>query len=90
MLQGFRSDEDFDTAKDLLTSLPVLNVLDTAMALKSAENFRALRKLGVTVRKTIDVIIASYCVEHDLPLLHADKDFVPFHQHLGLRDALRA
>ncbi len=88
VLQGFRSDKDFDTAKDLLVSLPVVNVLDTAIAIKSAENFRALGKMGVTVRKTIDVIIATYCIEQALPLLHADKDFIPFHQHLGLRNAL--
>lgn len=55
------------------------------IALKSAENFRALRKKGVTVRKTIDALIANFCVEHDLELLHSDRDFDPCERHLGLR-----
>ncbi len=57
------------------------------MAIKSAENFRNLRKKGITIRKTADVIIASFCIEHNLPLLFSDKDFKPFVEHLGLRDA---
>ncbi|WP_223248646.1 PIN domain-containing protein [Thalassolituus oleivorans] len=57
------------------------------MALKSADNFRALRKKGVTVRKTADVIIASFCIERKLPLLFSDKDFKPFVKHLGLAEA---
>ena len=73
VLQGFRNDNDFNTAKELLSSLVVVNVLDTSMALKSANNFRALRKKGVTVRKTINVIIATYCIENSIPLLHSDK-----------------
>jgi hypothetical protein len=62
-------------------------MLDTKIALKSAANFRALRKKGLTVRKTVDSIIATYCIENRLPLLHSDKDFQPFHQHLGLKNA---
>ena len=70
-------------------SLTVVNILDTTIALKSAANFRALRKRGVTVRKTVDTIIATYCIENRLPLLHSDKDFRPFHKHLKLKNALR-
>ena len=88
VLQGFREDKDYRQAKKLLLSLNVLNMLDTTIALKSAENFRALRKKGITVRKTIDAIIATYCIENKLPLLHSDKDFQPFHDHLGLKRAL--
>jgi len=88
VLQGFRADKDFRKARDLLLSLHVVNMLDTTIALKSAANFRALRKMGLTVRKTVDSIIATYCIENRLPLLHCDKDFQPFHRHLGLKHAL--
>ena len=50
--------------------------------------FRRLRKNGITVRKKIDAIIATYCIENNLPLLHSDKDFQPFHKHLKLKDAV--
>lgn len=88
VLQGFRRDEDFAIAKDLLSSLPIYNMLNTEMAYKSADNYRLLRKKGFTVRKTIDVIIATFCIENDFALLHCDKDFLPFHQTLGLRNAM--
>ena len=88
VLQGFRTDKDFRKARDLLLSFHVVNMLDTMIALKSAANFRALRKLGLTVRKTVDSIIATYCIENRLPLLHSDKDFQPFHKHLNLKNAL--
>ncbi len=88
VLQGFRTDKDFRKAKELLMSLNVVNMLDTTIALKSAANFRTLRKRGITVRKTIDTIIATYCIENKLSLLHSDKDFQPFHKHLKLKNAL--
>jgi len=87
VLQGFRTDKDFRKAKELLMSLTIVNMLDTAIALKSASNFRVLRKRGITIRKTIDTIIATYCIENRLPLLHSDKDFQPFHKHLKLKNA---
>jgi predicted nucleic acid-binding protein len=62
-------------------------MLGTKMAIKSADNFRALRKKRITVRKTADVIIATFCIEHKLPLLFSDKDFKPFVKHLGLVEA---
>ena len=86
VLQGFRTDKDFRKAKELLMSLNIVNMLDTNIALQSAENFRTLRKKGITVRKTIDAIIATYCIENKLPLLHSDKDFQPFHKHLKLKN----
>jgi len=87
VLQGFRMDKDFRKAKELLMSLAIVNMLDTSIALKSAANFRTLRKKGFTIRKTIDTIIATYCIENKLPLLHSDKDFRPFHKHLKLKNA---
>jgi predicted nucleic acid-binding protein len=88
VLQGFRTDIDFATARELLMSLTVVNMLNASIVLRSAENFRALRKKGVTVRKTIDTIIATYCIENNFPLLYSDKDFQPFQQHLNLQSAL--
>jgi hypothetical protein len=85
VLQGFRLDQDYQTAKTLLCSLPVHAMLGVTLSLKSAENFRQLRKQGITVRKTIDTMIATFCIENELPLLHSDKDFQPFQQFLGLQ-----
>lgn len=88
VLQGFRREKDYTTARELLTSLTVFTLGGQDIALKSADNFRFLRKQGVTVRKTIDVLIATFCIEKNLPLLHSDKDFQPFHQHLNLINAV--
>lgn len=88
VLQVFRHDKDYKTAKRLLEELTIFELLGTRMAIKSADNFRKLRKKGITIRKTADVIIASFCIEHDLPLLFSDKDFKPFVGHFGLRDAI--
>lgn len=84
VLQGFRNEQDFNAAKRLFDELTIFEMLGKKMALKSAENFRILRKKGITVRKTADVIIASFCIERKLPLLFSDKDFKPFIRHLGL------
>lgn len=84
VLQGFRADRDYRAAKKVLTSLSVFNMLDTEIAIKSADNFRTLRKQGITIRKTNDVIIATFCLENNHSLLFSDKDFVPFVKHLGL------
>ncbi len=84
VLQGFRQDKDYQTAKRLLTSLTVFEMLGAEMAIKSADNFRDLRKKGITVRKTIDVMIATFCIENGHKLLFSDKDFAPFVEHLGL------
>ena len=81
VLQWFRRDQDYKIAKDLLTALTVFTLGGQEMAIKSADNFRLLRKKGITVRKTIDVLIATFCINKNLPLLHSDKDFDPFHQH---------
>lgn len=85
ILQGFKNDRDFRNAKTTLETLDQYEMFGHRMALKSAENYRALRKKGVTIRKTADVIIATFCIENDLPLLFSDRDFIPFVEHLGLR-----
>jgi predicted nucleic acid-binding protein len=84
VLQGFRADTDYRTAKRMLTSLTVFSLLGLEIAIKSADNFRALRKQGITIRKTVDVIIATFCIENEHSLLFGDKDFIPFVEHLGL------
>ena len=86
VLQGFRADNDYQTAKSLLMTLTVFDMLGSELAIKAADNFRLLRKQGITIRKTADVIIATYCIEHRHTLLFADKDFLPFVAHLGLKE----
>ena len=88
VLQGFVSDRDFNQAKKLLTSLVLVDLAGQDIAVQAAKNFRALRALGVSVRKTIDTVIATRCIESGLPLLYSDRDFDPFVEHLGLRPAL--
>jgi len=85
VLQGFRSDRDFRQAKRLLAAFPIVTMVGPKLALRAAEHYRRLRRLGVTVRKTIDVMIGTYCIARRLPLLHADTDFDPMVRHLGLR-----
>ena len=85
VLQGFRSDNDYKTAKSFLSDLPFRQMGGYQVAVQSAQNYRALRKKGVTVRKTIDVIIGTYCILEDLPLLHNDRDFEPLVSHLSLK-----
>lgn len=85
VLQGFRSDKDHAIALELLSSLEFFELVGRSVALRSAESHRALRKRGVTVRKTIDTLIATFCITEGLELLHSDRDFDPFVEHLGLR-----
>lgn len=88
VLQGFTSERDFNQALRLFGSLDVIEVAGRDAAILAARNFRRLRELGVTVRKTIDTLIATRCIEDGLPLLYSDRDFDPFVQHLGLAAAL--
>ena len=85
VLQGFTSDKAFNQAKKLLTSLVVTDLGGQDVAIQAAKNFRALRALGITVRKTIDTVIATRCIKSGFTLLHANRDFEPFVTHLGLR-----
>ena len=85
VLQGFRSDREFQEAKTILLSFPCFDIGGKEIAIRSAENYRYLRKKGVTVRKTIDVMIATFCIENSFTLLHNDKDFNPCEKHLNLK-----
>ena len=85
VLQGFDDERDFNQARKMLTSLIVIELGGQQIAIQAAKNFRALRSLGVTVRKTIDTVIATRCIESGYDLLHSDRDFDPFARHLGLR-----
>jgi hypothetical protein len=88
VLQGFSRQRDFDDALRLLTSVEIIDIGGQEIAVKAARNFRALRGRGVTVRKTIDTLIATRCIESGYALLYSDRDFDPFVNHLGLRSAL--
>ena len=85
VLQGFRDGRDFSQARKMLTSLMVVELGGQEIAIQAAKNFRALRVLGVSVRKTIDTVIATRCIASGFDLLHNDQDFDPFAKHLGLR-----
>ena len=85
VLQGFRSDNDFETAKDFLSALLFRQMGGYHVAVQSAQNYRALGKAGVTVRKTIDIIIATFCIIEGLTLLHDDRDFDPMVSHFSLK-----
>jgi hypothetical protein len=85
VLQGFEHDKDFKKAGQLFDCLIFKEMLGKDLAVKSARNYRLLRKKGVTVRKTIDVIIATFCIYNDLPLLHSDRDFRSMEKHLNLK-----
>jgi len=84
VLQGFQSERDFRIARDLLLRIPFMPMGGKDLALESAGNYRLLRKKGVTVRKTIDVMIGTFCIHHRIALLHDDRDFDPMAKHLGL------
>ena len=85
VLQGFRKDKEYKEAKTVLLSFPCYNIGGKNNAIKSADNFRSLKKKGITVRNTIDVMIATFCIENDFILLHNDRDFDPFEMHLKLK-----
>jgi len=85
VLQGFWRDTDYKRARRLLLRFPVFEMWGQEIALKSAEHYRFLRKKGITVRKTVDVVIATFCIRHDIPLLHDDRDFMPLEKYFNLR-----
>ena len=88
VLQGFADDRDFDRALSLLTELDVIDIGGQDIAIQAARNFRSLRTRGVTIRKTVDTLIATRCIENRLSLLHSDRDFDPFVTYLGLISAM--
>ncbi len=88
VLPGFDSDRDFRQARKLLASLMVIDIGGRDIAIQAARNYRVLRSMGVTVRKTINTLIATRCIASGHRLLYSDRDFDPFVLHLGLRPAL--
>jgi len=88
VLQGFARETDFDRALRLLNALDVVEVAGRDTAVLAARNYRTLRALGVTIRKTIDTLIATRCLTSGDALLHTDRDFELFVTHLGLTDAM--
>lgn len=87
VLQGFEADLDFDKARTLLGAFDAVPLAGLSICEKAAQNFRTLRRKGVFVRKTIDTIIATSCIENGYALLHRDRDFDAFEKHLGLKVA---
>lgn len=85
VLQGFPRESDFRSALDLLTRLEVASLAGREIAVAAARNYRTLRAKGVTVRKTIDGLIATFCISNRHSLLHSDRDFDGFERHLGLQ-----
>lgn len=83
-LQGFRNKKDYLAAKKIMETLEYHDMVGKEIAIKSALNFRYLQRSGITVRKTIDVIIATFCITNGFVLLHNDRDFDPMEKLLGL------
>ncbi|HET6468899.1 MAG TPA: PIN domain nuclease [Geminicoccaceae bacterium] len=84
VLQGVRSDGEALRVAAALAQYEVRPMLDPQLASEAARHYRGLRGLGVTVRKTVDLIIGTFCIHHRLPLLTSDRDFQPMQEHLGL------
>lgn len=85
VLQGFSAQKDFDEAYALMSAFPFVHLGGKEIAIQAAKNYRILRKKGITVRKTIDVLIGTACIYYGVNLLYSDKDFDPMVEHLGLR-----
>jgi predicted nucleic acid-binding protein len=85
ILQGFARDADYRRAGNLLADIPYADLVGRQVAVAAADNYRRLRSRGITVRKTIDVVIGTFCILNDHELLHSDRDFDPMEQALGLR-----
>lgn len=84
ILQGIKSDKDYRTTQKLLSQLDQYEMLGNKMTIQCADNYRTLRKRGITIHKTADVIIATFCIENKIPLLFTDRDFKPLVEHCGL------
>jgi predicted nucleic acid-binding protein len=85
ILQGARSDRHAADIRQRVKRFRLERMLDADLTVRSARNYRLLRGLGYTIRKVPDLIIGTFCIEHDHELLQADRDFTPMVRHLGLR-----
>jgi predicted nucleic acid-binding protein len=87
VLQGFRNERDFKIAARLFAHLTTFDLLGQRLVMRAAQNYRSLRARGITIRKTTDTIIATFCIVNGIPLLYSDRDFNPFAEYLGLQAA---
>lgn len=85
VLQGARDEIHAARIERALRQYAVVSFLDDELASRAAHNYRRLRNLGTTIRRTADIIIGTYCIEHRHALLHDDRDFAPMEEHLGLK-----
>jgi predicted nucleic acid-binding protein len=85
VLQGFREDNEFKQAQAALLSFTIVPIVGQRIAIQSANNYRILRKKGVTIRQTVDCLIATFCMENKVQLLQADRDFNAFVKHFDLQ-----
>lgn len=85
ILQGFAREADFETARKLVMALTVFNMGGSDIAVQAANHLRKLHELGITTTRTVDAVIATFCIENKLPLLHSHAGFEPYQEHLGLR-----
>lgn len=85
ILQGFKNDKDYLSAKSALSKLPIFEISNKDNAIIYVDYYRTLRKQGITIRKSNDVMIAGFCIRNELPLLFSDRDFLPFCERLGLK-----
>jgi hypothetical protein len=85
LLRGTRDDVGARRLSERLAALPCHDLVGRTVAIRAAANYRALRRRGITIRKDVDLLIGAWCIEHEVPLLHADRDFDPMAEHLGLR-----
>jgi predicted nucleic acid-binding protein len=90
ILQGFDREADFQRARSFLLALPFYELGGYQLCLQAANNYRTLRRRGISIRKTIDVIIATGCIAWSLELLHNDRDFAPMEEILGLKVVKKA
>jgi len=85
VLQGARDEREFTRIRNALTGLDLFRMVDVPTAIAAAENYRFLRAKGLTVRKMVDCLIATFCIRNGHTLLHSDRDFDPFEVHFGLK-----
>ena len=84
-LRGLDTEQEAWRAQQAFERFPILELCGSGIAIEAARNYRLLRALGITVRKTIDLIVGTYCIRHSIPLLHNDRDYDPMEHHLGLK-----
>ena len=87
VLQGLRTDTEARLVEDALREFEIVSLVDAGLAVKAAANYRFLRRRGITIRKTTDLLIGTFCIEHGHKLLHSDPDFAPMERLLGLQTA---